>query len=41
MNKGDLIERLAQDCELTKATAEKVLNSTLGAISRRVAAGEK
>jgi DNA-binding protein HU-beta len=41
MNKGDLIERLAQDCELTKATAEKVLNSTLGAIRDAVAAGDK
>jgi len=41
MNKGDLIERLAQDCKLTKVNAEKVLNSTLEAISCAVAAGEK
>ena len=41
MNKGDLIEKLAQNCELTKATAEKVLNSTLGAITEAVAAGDK
>ena len=41
MNKGDLIERLAQDCELTKATAERVVNSTLGAIIDAVAAGDK
>lgn len=41
MNKGDLIEKMAQDCELTKAAAEKVLNSALGAITSAVAAGEK
>jgi DNA-binding protein HU-beta len=41
MNKGDLIEKLAQNCELTKAAAEKVLNSTLGAITEAVAAGDK
>ena len=41
MNKGELIDRLAQDCELTKATAEKVLNSTLEAIIDAVAAGDK
>ena len=41
MNKGDLIEKLAQNRELTKAFAEKVLNSTLGAITEAVAAGDK
>ena len=41
MNKGELIDRLAQDCELTKATAEKVLNSTLEAFLDAVAAGDK
>lgn len=41
MNKGDLIEKLAQNCELTKAAAEKILNTTLGAITEAVAAGDK
>lgn len=41
MNKGDLIVKVAQDCNLTKAAAEKALNSVLGAITDAVAAGEK
>jgi len=41
MNKGDLIEIVAQDCALTKATAEKVLNHVFGTITATVAAGDK
>ncbi|KAB2891075.1 MAG: HU family DNA-binding protein [Desulfobulbaceae bacterium] len=41
MNKGDLIEKVAQDCALTKAAAEKVLNSVFGSITDAVAAGDK
>ena len=41
MNKGDLIEKIAHDCALTKAAAEKVLNSILGSITDAVAAGDK
>ena len=41
MNKGDLVAKVAQDCNLTKAAAEKALNSVLGAITDAVAAGEK
>ena len=41
MNKGDLIEKVAQECDLSKAAAEKALNSVLGAITDAVAAGDK
>ena len=41
MNKGDLVAKVAQDCNLTQAAAEKALNSVLGAITDAVAAGEK
>lgn len=41
MNKGDLVERVAQDCNLTKAAAEQALASVLGAITNAMAAGDK
>jgi DNA-binding protein HU-beta len=41
MNKGDLIEKMAKECDLSKAAAEKALNSVLGAIADAVAAGDK
>lgn len=41
MNKGDLVEKVAQDCGLRKAAAEQALNSVLGAITDAVAAGDK
>ncbi|MEW6518445.1 MAG: HU family DNA-binding protein [Thermodesulfobacteriota bacterium] len=41
MNKGDLVEKVAKDCDLTKAAAEKVLDSILAAISDAVAADDK
>ena len=41
MNKGDLVEKVAQDCNMTKASAEQALNSVLGAITTAVAAGDK
>lgn len=41
MNKGDLVEKVAQDCGLSKAAAEQALNSVLNAISDAVAAGDK
>jgi len=41
MNKGDLVGKVAKDCELSKAAAEKALNSVLGAIEDAVAAGDK
>jgi len=41
MNKGDLVDKVAQDCGMSKAAAEQALNSVLGAISEAVAAGDK
>ena len=41
MNKGDLVEKVAQDCNMTKASAEQALNSVLGVITNAVAAGDK
>jgi DNA-binding protein HU-beta len=41
MNKADLIERVAKDCDMTKALAEQVLNSILSAITDSVAAADK
>ena len=41
MNKGDLVEKVAQDCEISKAAAEKAFNSVMDAISEAVSAGDK
>jgi len=41
MNKGDLVEKVAKECDLSKAAAEKALNSILDAISDAMAAGDK
>jgi DNA-binding protein HU-beta len=41
MNKGELVEKMAKDCDLSKAAAEKALSSVLGAIADAVAAGDK
>jgi nucleoid DNA-binding protein len=41
MNKGDLVEKVAQDCNISKASAEQALNSVLGSITNAVAAGDK
>jgi len=41
MNKGDLVEKVAKECDLSKAAAEKALNSILDAISDAVATGDK
>jgi DNA-binding protein HU-beta len=41
MNKADLIEKVAKDCDMTKVVAEQVLNSVLSAITDSVAAGDK
>lgn len=41
MNKGDLVEKVAQDCDLSKAVAEKALNSVMDAILEAVSAGDK
>lgn len=41
MNKADLIEKVAKDCDMTKVVAEQVLNSILNTITDAVAAGNK
>ncbi|MBM9616018.1 HU family DNA-binding protein [Desulfobulbus rhabdoformis] len=41
MNKADLIEKVAKDCDMTKALTEQVLNSILNTITDAVAAGDK
>ncbi|KJR98684.1 MAG: hypothetical protein VR65_19400 [Desulfobulbaceae bacterium BRH_c16a] len=41
MNKGELIEKVAKDSAMSKADAEKVLNSILSTIAETVATGDK
>lgn len=41
MNKGELIEQVAKDCDMSKATAEQVLGSILTTITNAVATGDK
>lgn len=41
MNKADLIEKVAKDCDMTKAVAEQILNSILSTITDAVATGDK
>ena len=40
MNKAELIEAIAQESELSKAAAEKILTATLEAVVNAVAAGD-
>ena len=41
MNKGELVEHLAASCDMSKTTADQVVNSLLGAISDALAADDK
>ena len=41
MNKGDLVEKMAKDCNISKAVAEKALNSVVDAIMEAMSAGDK
>ncbi|TKB25852.1 HU family DNA-binding protein [Desulfopila sp. IMCC35006] len=41
MNKGDLIEKVARECGLSKTASDQVLNSILNAITGAVATGDK
>lgn len=41
MNKSELIAKVARDCDVSKTTAEKTLNSVMGAITDAMAAGDK
>ncbi len=40
MNKGQLIDRVAKDCNISKTNAEQLLSSILNTISKSVAAGD-
>ena len=41
MNKGDLVEKVAKECGLSKTASDQVLNSILNAITGAVTAGDK
>lgn len=41
MNKADLIENVAKDCNMTKALAGQVLDNILNTITDAIAAGDK
>ncbi|MGB3222926.1 MAG: HU family DNA-binding protein [Desulforhopalus sp.] len=41
MNKGDLIEKVAKECGLSKTESDKVVNSVLGTITGAVQTGDK
>ncbi|MDA8160986.1 MAG: HU family DNA-binding protein [Desulfobacteraceae bacterium] len=41
MNKSELVEKVAKDCDISKAVAEKALNSVMDAIMEAMSAGDK
>lgn len=41
MNKGELVEMVAKDCDMSKTDADQVLSAILGAITRAITAGDK
>jgi len=41
MNKKDLIEKVAKECNMTKTAADQALTTVLGAITDSVAKGDK
>ncbi len=41
MNKGDMINRIAEDANLTKAQATEALSSVIGAVSETLKNGDK
>jgi DNA-binding protein HU-beta len=41
MNKGELVAKVAKDCDVSKAVAEKALNSVMEAILEAMSAGDK
>jgi DNA-binding protein HU-beta len=41
MNKGDLIEKVAKECGLSKTASDQVLSSILNAITGAVSSGDK
>ncbi len=41
MNKGDLVNKIAEECEMSKAAADKAVNSMLKTITSAVSTGDK
>lgn len=41
MNKTELVEKVARDCEISKTAAEKALNSVMEAVMEAMSAGDK
>jgi DNA-binding protein HU-beta len=41
MNKGDLIEKVAKDCDMTKAAVDQAFSSILATITKAIAEGDK
>lgn len=41
MNKGELVEKVAKDCDMSKTDADKILSTILGAIIGAITAGDK
>ena len=41
MNKSDLIEKVAKECNMSKSAADQALNSVLSAVTDAVSEGDK
>lgn len=41
MNKGDLVNKIAEECEISNAAADKAVNSMLKTITSAVSTGDK
>jgi len=41
MNKGELVEKVAKNCGLSKASADDAVNTVMGAIADALANGDK
>lgn len=41
MNKSDLLEKVAKDCDVNKTTVDKALTSIIAAITGAVSSGDK
>ena len=41
MNKGDLVEKMAKEAKITKASAEKALDSFMDGVTRTLKKGDK
>jgi len=41
MNKGDLVEKVAKNCGLSKSSADDAVNTVMGAIADALANGDK